>query len=67
MCGFVGVIRDPGRGVRREEFAPALPFVIAVYAALWVGLMAYVGVTLSRLGKFEKQLALVEEALEKRA
>ncbi len=27
MCGFVGVVRGLGRGVRREEFGAALPFV----------------------------------------
>ena len=27
MCGFVGVMRGPGRGVRREEFAPLVPSV----------------------------------------
>jgi hypothetical protein len=56
--------------VVKEIFAqvsPALPYVIGVYAALWVGLMAYVGVTMSRLGKLEKQLALVEEAFSKRS
>lgn len=46
--------------------APSLPYVIGVYAALWVGLMVYVGATLSRLGKLEKQLALVEDVLAKR-
>jgi len=45
---------------------PSLPYVIGAYGALWLGLMVYVGVTLSRLGKLEKQLALVEEAMEKR-
>jgi CcmD family protein len=45
---------------------PSLPYVIGAYAALWLGLMVYVGVTLSRLGKLEKQLALVEDVLAKR-
>ena len=49
-----------------SQVVPALPYVIGVYAVLWVGLMGYVGVTLSRLGKLEKQLALVEDALAKR-
>ncbi|HEY5516773.1 MAG TPA: hypothetical protein VIL15_00750 [Coriobacteriia bacterium] len=55
--------------VVKEIFAqvsPALPYVIGVYAALWIGLMGYVGLTMSRLGKLEKHLALVEEALAKR-
>jgi hypothetical protein len=50
-----------------SQVSPALPYVIGVYAVLWLGLMAYVGVTLSRLGKLEKQLALVEDAIAKRA
>lgn len=45
---------------------PSLPYVIGAYGILWLGLMVYVGLTLSRLGKLEKQLALVEEALAKR-
>jgi len=27
MCGFVGIVRGEGRGVRREEFTALLPFV----------------------------------------
>jgi hypothetical protein len=52
--------------VTREIFSlvvPSLPYVIGVYAALWAGLMIYVGVTLSRLGRLEKQLALVEDTM----
>jgi hypothetical protein len=46
---------------------PSLPYVIGAYGVLWLGLMVYVGLALSRLGKLEKQLALVEDALAKRA
>jgi len=45
---------------------PSLPYVIGAYGILWLGLMAYVAVVMSRLGKLEKHLALVEEALAKR-
>lgn len=45
---------------------PSLPYVIGAYAALWAGLMVYVSVVLMRLGKVEKQISLVEEALAKR-
>ena len=58
---------DPITAEIFSKVEPALPYVIAVYAALWVGMMVYVGVTLSRLGKLEKQLALVEDAMSKRA
>jgi CcmD family protein len=46
---------------------PSMPYVLAAYGILWLGLMAYVAVVLSRLGKLEKQLALVEEACAKRS
>jgi hypothetical protein len=46
---------------------PSLPYVIGAYGVLWLGLMVYVGLALSRLGKLEKQLTLVEDALAKRA
>jgi hypothetical protein len=45
---------------------PSLPYVIGVYAALWVGLMGYVSLALVRIGRLEKQVALVEEAVAKR-
>jgi CcmD family protein len=45
---------------------PSLPYVIAAYGILWLGLMAYVAVVLMRLGRLEKQLVLVEEACAKR-
>jgi hypothetical protein len=45
---------------------PSLPYVIGAYGVLWLGLMVYVGLALSRVGKLEKQLALVEDALAKR-
>jgi CcmD family protein len=45
---------------------PSMPYILAAYGVLWLGLMVYVGVVLMRLGKLEKQLALVEEAYAKR-
>lgn len=45
---------------------PSLPYVIGAYAVLWVGLMVYVSLVLSRLGKLERQLVLVEETVAKR-
>ncbi|HEY5506870.1 MAG TPA: hypothetical protein VIK83_05190 [Coriobacteriia bacterium] len=58
---------DPVLAQIYQLVVPSLPYVIGAYGILWLGLMIYVGVTLSRLGKLEKQLALVEDALEKRA
>jgi CcmD family protein len=45
---------------------PQLPYVIAAYAVLWAGLMVYVSMVLLRLGRLERQLALVEETVAKR-
>jgi CcmD family protein len=47
--------------------SPSLPYVIGAYGVLWAGLMVYVSVVLGRLGRLEKQLTLVEEAVAKRA
>jgi CcmD family protein len=46
---------------------PSLPYVIGAYAVLWVGLMVYVSLVLLRLGRLERQLALVEEIVAKRS
>lgn len=45
---------------------PALPYVIGAYGILWLGLMVYVGAALMRIGRLEKQLVLVEDAIAKR-
>ena len=58
---------DPVLAQIYQLVVPSLPYVIGAYGILWLGLMVYVGVTLNRLGKLEKQLALVEDALDKRA
>jgi CcmD family protein len=58
---------DPVLAQIYQLVVPSMPYVLGAYGILWLGLMVYVGVTLSRLGKLEKQLALVEDALAKRA
>jgi CcmD family protein len=58
---------DPVLAQIYQLVVPSMPYVIGAYGILWLGLMVYVGVTLSRLGKLEKQLALVEDAFAKRA
>ncbi|HEY5433223.1 MAG TPA: hypothetical protein VIL06_07445 [Coriobacteriia bacterium] len=45
---------------------PSLPYVLGAYGVLWLGLMIYVAAVMSRVGKLERQLALVEEAFSKR-
>ena len=57
---------DPVLAQIYQLVVPSLPYVIGAYGILWLGLMVYVGVTLSRVGRLEKQLALVEDALAKR-
>lgn len=57
---------DPVLAQIYQLVMPQAPYVIAAYGVLWLGLMVYVGMTLSRLGKLEKQLAIVEEAVAKR-
>jgi hypothetical protein len=58
---------DPILAQIYQLVVPSMPYVLGAYGVLWLGLMVYVGVTLSRVGKLEKQLALVEEAFSKRA
>jgi CcmD family protein len=58
---------DPGLQQIYADIMPNLPYLLAAYAVLWVGLLVYVGLALRRLGKVEKQLAIVEEAVAKRA
>lgn len=46
---------------------PSLPYVIGAYGVLWLGLLVYVSAVLMRLGRLEKQMLLLEEALAKRS
>lgn len=57
---------DPVLAQIYQLVVPSMPYVLGAYGILWLGLMVYVGMTLGRIGKLEKQLALVEEALAKR-
>lgn len=45
---------------------PSLPYVIGAYALLWVALVVYIGMTYSRVGRIEKEMSVLEEALERR-
>lgn len=44
----------------------AVPYVLAAYGLLWVGLFGYITMVLMRLGKLEKELLIVEESLARR-
>lgn len=45
----------------------AAPYVIAAYALLWVGLMLYVTMTMRRVSRLERQVVVLEDAIERRA
>ncbi len=44
----------------------AVPYVLAAYGLLWVGLFGYITFVLMRLGKLEKQLDVVEGSMARR-
>ncbi len=58
---------DPVLAQIYQLVVPSMPYVLGAYGILWLGLMVYVGFALSRIGKLEKQLVLVEDTLAKRA
>lgn len=45
---------------------PSAPFIIAAYALVWVALLVYVAITIKGLKKTEEQMAVLEEAFEKK-
>jgi len=45
---------------------PGMPFVVAAYSVLWIALIAYVSLVLTRLMKLEKEIQLVEESVARR-
>jgi hypothetical protein len=60
------MIMDP---VLEEIYAlvvPSLPYVAGAYALLWVALVVYIGMAYSRVGRIEKEMIVLEEALERR-
>lgn len=46
---------------------PSMPYVIGAYVLIWVLLLVYVFVIVRGLKKTEKQMQLLEEALEQYA
>lgn len=44
----------------------AAPFVLAAYTLLWVGLFGFIVFVLRRVTRVERELSVVEEALERR-
>lgn len=46
---------------------PQAPYVIAAYGILWAGLVVFIAMVFSRLGKLETELKVVEEAVRRRS
>lgn len=45
---------------------PSAPYVIAAYALIWVALFVYVAIIVRGMKKNERDIALIEEELERR-
>jgi CcmD family protein len=57
---------DPTNAELYKLVLPDFPYVVAAYAVLWVALIAYVSMVLSRLMKLEKEIHVVEESCARR-
>lgn len=57
---------DPVLQAIYSTVLPAAPYVIAAYALLWVGLMLYVTMTLRRVSRLERQVTVLEDAVDRR-
>ena len=44
----------------------AIPYVLAAYGLLWLGLFGYITFVLLRLGGLEKQISLLESTMARR-
>lgn len=44
----------------------AVPYVLAAYGLLWLGLFGYISFVLRRLGGLEKQLSVLESTMARR-
>ncbi len=45
---------------------PQARYVIAAYGLIWVTLIVFVGLVLRRVGRFEKELEVLEESMRRR-
>ena len=57
---------DPTNAELYKLVLPDFPYVVAAYAVLWVALIGYVSLVLSRLMKLEKEILIVEESCARR-
>jgi CcmD family protein len=57
---------DPTNAELYKLVLPDAPYVVAAYGVLWVALIGYVSLVLTRLMKLEKEIQVVEEACARR-
>jgi CcmD family protein len=57
---------DPTNAELYRLVLPDAPYVIAAYGVLWVALVGYISLVLSRLIKLEKEIRVVEESCARR-
>ena len=57
---------DPTNAELYRLVLPDAPYVVAAYAVLWIALIGYVSLVLSRLMRLEKEMHLVEESCARR-
>ena len=57
---------DPTNAELYKLVLPAAPYVVAAYGILWIALIGYVSLVLTRLMKLEKEMRLVEESCARR-
>jgi CcmD family protein len=57
---------DPVLSEIYRTVVTAVPYVLAAYGLLWVGLFGYITFVLMRLGRLEKQLDVVEGSMARR-
>ena len=57
---------DPTNAELYKLVLPDAPYVVAAYGILWLALVGYVSVVLTRLMRLEKEMTIVEEACVRR-
>ena len=49
-----------------SEVSKVAPYVIAAYALIWATLAVYIGLVMRRLGAIEREVAALDEAVNRR-
>ncbi|HEX9093350.1 MAG TPA: CcmD family protein [Coriobacteriia bacterium] len=49
-----------------SEVSKVAVYVIAAYVLIWVTLAAYIGLVMRRLGRLEREVAALDEAVQRR-